>query len=292
MPNNIAVADKSNNLTKSTRKALTDVAKIYGFEYVEPGLRFATPEELSTFHDLPVLPDLENLVLCPMGDAGMGVFAKADIKKRSILCTYAGEYSPNAFSHFGSIEEFRDKIEYTFLIELDDKFYGLANARKKGDVGRFFQHLPTQEELDANYTFTNHVDRNRVATANVGFALGVYNKKLVLCLYALEDIAAGSVLGYSYDQLYWTSHPKNPLLFTHNGTPIPAKLNQVFISFYIADKRFVKESQVNDIRLSLDAIKMFLATNQLYLNISPGPGSKGFYFIRAELEKNIRKKAV
>jgi len=96
------------------------------------------------------------------------------------------------------------------------------SAKERGNMGRFFSHLPTRFQL-LQYEFDSSVNVNEVATANLYVGdLGNKNNYPVLCANA--DIKPGEVMGFSYGYDYWSACNVEPKLFTMSGEIIDEKL--------------------------------------------------------------------
>lgn len=162
---------------------------------------------------------------------GWGIMACEPIKKGSFLAMYAGELllvevnNPN-------------QPDASYLLKLNESENGRwllqVDAKNKGNLGRFYQHLPELVENDPNtsdivfedYQFASENIRATVATANIRIHAGLYDRQYLPVIKTTRDIQKGEIIGYDYGH-YWRSQKMHPVLFHKNGNIVDSQHYQL-----------------------------------------------------------------
>lgn len=171
----------------------------------------------------------QDLVICKLNETiGHGVFLAPDAKpinKNEIVAFYTGTYK--------NFAEREDVAEYAFDIpnhiifankinRMEANFpSGFIDAKMYGNISRFFQDLPTAEEIQELYKIPTEEISN-IATANIRGLLTYYHNIPVIYLLTTRDIQPGEQLGFSYGKGYWARAELikdiKRCLFYKNGT--------------------------------------------------------------------------
>lgn len=163
-----------------------------------------------------------------------------------------------------------DKGQWVSIYAGEKKYYpgddycltGIS-AKKRGNMGRFFSHLPTNFDLLA-YEIDESVNRDEIATANL-FVKYLDEKKEIPALVSLSKINGGEVMGFSYGKNYWSARNIEPKLLTKSGTVLSDNLyttkNPMRLKLYEAAEclvmMLIEMSEKNEIQYDLMQCKSF-----------------------------------
>lgn len=195
---------------------------------------------------------LEDIAITFMGEkVGYGLVARKDIEPGTIIGVYSGVQEKE--------EGYKSGDDY--LHRLDNDI--CVNARIKGGIIRFMQHLPDELEDDelANIEFKSPSIKASIAKSNIirksGFLFGCPMTVFV----AERLIKAGEQLGYSYEEDYWRIKRVFPEYFLNDLTILDhsqykrkkAKLNFDHPIKKGKNIEIVVDSNVNDIDLTINS---------------------------------------
>lgn len=138
-------------------------------------------------------------------DLGYGLFldpaAKA-IEANEIVAIYTGCYKN--FADRREHEDYAFDLPQHFIFSANNQLNsGFIDAKHYGNISRFIQDLPTQEELKELYKLPAK-KKVRTATANIKGVLTYYQNVPLIYLIATRKIQPGEQLGFSYGKGYWT----------------------------------------------------------------------------------------
>lgn len=196
---------------------------------------------------------LDCLVICNMGpEVDCGLFAGADIPRGTVLFLYAGPIETAA-----NLSKQNLDYCYAWANLTGQEFKKAINARQKGGLARYMQHLPIdperikaaikqefqkqygshieQKQIDAlleqhmppitdhelqNIKFKNKETRSKIATSNVKVAQTIINGVPAVVCWAEYDIKKREQIGFSYGN-YWLDKKCEPRYFYLDATLIP-----------------------------------------------------------------------
>jgi hypothetical protein len=184
-----------------------------------------------------ILDNQKKLVLVP-GNAGYGAFVKGTIKKGEPLGFYTGFYD------LMTEESEHAQSEYNHSLHADlvkSQCSTGINAKKYGNILRFFQHLPGSDSSDMLhlYHFNSKDERQKIATCNISKELYIYQGKPFLNFIAARDLT-DEIVGFDYQLEYWQAQDITPLLFYKNGAVVPSArytLNQITFIYTALDPK-------------------------------------------------------
>ena len=215
----------------------------------------------------------QDLIVAKMSDnVGCGVFLnpKADvIEVDEIIAIYAGFYK--------SFDDRKEHEDYAFdlpqhpIFSLKNQLNsGFVDAKHVGNISRFIQDLPTQEELKDLYQLPAK-KLSCIATANIKGVLTYYKNFPVIYLIATRKIQPSEQLGFSYGKGYWARAEllKNikRFLFDNNGQLIKPDKYINYINFvkdnhyYCVSKTKLKQSIKNNNPLNFSSNVNGIAKN-------------------------------
>ncbi len=146
------------------------------------------------------------LVVCFINDlVGKGVFlAKKSqpISANEIVSLYTGVYEGRS-DEKSSLVYGLDLPEHPVFSDALNllPIKGVINAEKFGNISRYFNDMPTQEELTEWYNVRPEVIKE-IATANLQLLTTYYNYCPVAYFSATDNITEGQ-LGFSFGPTYW-----------------------------------------------------------------------------------------
>ncbi len=140
---------------------------------------------------------------------GHGVCATRDIKKDEDVSVYCSEYGH---------EKSKQLAGYSFE-KLDNPLNLFIDARAYGNLTRFINHAPNEDEFDINSLPEDAHDI--LLTANLKPEIFNYCGISFVIFRALRDIKAGETLFFDYSGKYWEDF--HPTLFTKKHTFIDIK---------------------------------------------------------------------
>jgi|GEM_PF-5730276 len=169
------------------------------------------------------------LLIVNMEKFGYGLFAKTNIKKGTLVCTYAGKLILSDSNFEERVDQcytvgvrtssvltaiFQANTENTNLeITLDrsQHFPAFIDGSEYGNWGSFLQHLPSPDSA---------AGKTAAATANL-ITIGA-DYRYYPCYYfqAARDIEANEILGFDYGENYWKNQNKSPVFFDKYGRVI------------------------------------------------------------------------
>lgn len=172
-----------------------------------------------------------NLGLVNMGpSSGCGVCAIRGFKIGDTAILYTGELLPsneitkeNSFYRIQTAERmFLTETELDLLTDAEvykqmDKKMGITDAERYGNISRFLQHLPTQEEL-SEMKIPQELQAE-IAIANLNPCRIKYRGSWGTSLKVVREIKPGDLVGYSYGYDYWCNLQKPLILFNKKGEP-------------------------------------------------------------------------
>lgn len=157
---------------------------------------------------------LTDLIICELDKkVGKGVFlAKnaAVIKEGTLLGIYAGELKnikPKDPSYTLSLRGLAECTQHLYI-----------DSKKIGNIFRFVQDLPKNEELDNSEVPLPLL--KHIVTENIKVLGGWYQNYPVCAFVALKDILPGEQLGFSYGSSYWQAYKKKRCVFNQAGEVI------------------------------------------------------------------------
>lgn len=169
----------------------------------------------------------ERMAICKINDkVGYGVFATDEIPKGAFVGIYTG-----AISNKTQKEIEQATAPYAFAVKpKEEKGLGVSlDAIEYGNITRFFQHLPLEEEredrldqLITDFEFKKPEQAREVATANLQQCMVTYYGIPVNVFQTIRAIHKNEQLGFSYGLEYWISCANCPSLFNKKGDVIPA----------------------------------------------------------------------
>jgi len=172
------------------------------------------------------------LVLTKMGKYGHGVFSCADIPANTYIASYSGQVM--------LLDNINESGTYCMRVEGNS----IINSRNIGNIGRFFQHLPSaSNEADVlaidEYTFKSPHIQKEIATANIKIQGFNYKNHLFVLTLTTCPIAKGDIIGFDYGSKYWQRIAITPVLFFKNGQVLEQssyKINHMLIEIKYLDK--------------------------------------------------------
>lgn len=147
---------------------------------------------------------------------GHGVCAREKIQPNQFLTIYTGETKEttnekNLTHHFGT-----ELCQRAFWSSSEVYTNGIIDAKRMGNIARFFQHAPLIEELkEANLP---GVDINDVCTTNTISFPAIYKGRQVVCIISNAEIKPKENIFIYYGQEYWKN--KTFTLFNKKGEAI------------------------------------------------------------------------
>ena len=231
----------------------------------------------------------KDFVVCDLGITGSGVFylpekkIKTSIKNGSMICLYTGKY----IAH----EDITLRDEYTLevtnhpVFEKKEKMQvnkGAVDATEYGNISRFFQDLPTVEELQNYYIIPKEI-LEKITTANIELEVQTYKSYPTAYFKALKELKPGDMIGFAYGRGsldWWCHHDDKKRCFFDNTT------GDIIDKKSYATKYFILTYEKNaQIGLPLDSIERTIYGQQpLFLETAHG---KKFSFSLDELRPII-----
>ena len=176
----------------------------------------------------------ENLVVCQMGEVGLGVFASKEIPKFTVVCIYSGTI---ADSSAVKVDDEAMAIRSSSMVISTNSYRG---------IGSLMQHLPprkTSNNFEEHWQFYKNSGtisyedlrlndelysinfdeaiENQVQVRNLEKCVLNMNGIPVIAFLTLRDIKKGEQLGIDYNYRYWEARGKTPELFDINGNILP-----------------------------------------------------------------------
>lgn len=148
-----------------------------------------------------LLNPIDSFIICEIHpEVGKGVFLAIDAKtiaKNTIIGIYSGEYLVKKPNHL---------IDNTYMMSLSGIAKKMSfknapgiNAKEYGNITRFFQDLPAEEEL----TSIPAKFLPAIATENLNALGAIYRGVPLLYFVTTRDIEPGEQIGFSYRGNYW-----------------------------------------------------------------------------------------
>jgi hypothetical protein len=190
---------------------------------------------------------LDSLVLVQLSDStGFGVFTLELIPKGTIITQYTGNV-------YKSAEDFDSSNDDYFVPSFIPFLHWMRNrpelcyisAKKKGNLARFFQHLPKENSIKE--LFSSYIEKNIDAVRDILkspaltpkdlesiqlplayenldliYAFDTASNTPVILLVTTTDIPAKTQLGFSYGNEYWLSKNTSPMYFSPKGRVLSA----------------------------------------------------------------------
>lgn len=165
---------------------------------------------VSNLTDYVTKPRQDLMVVKINERVGCGAFLdpKANpIQENEIVTVYTGIYK--------NFEQRNECEDYAFDLPQHPIFYsqnhaekdgfnaGFIDAKNYGNISRFIQDLPTEDEIKELYKLRTR-KLNTIATANIKGLLSYCNNVPVVYLVATREIQPGEQLGFSYGRGYWS----------------------------------------------------------------------------------------
>lgn len=171
------------------------------------------------------IPD--SLVICDMGETGMGVFTQEFIQEGTIVFAYAGlaisdHYDDPYSLYLIDYDEYKilDKLLKT---EVDKRptLNPLCTSKNIGGIAGFTQSLTHVDRLQDNRGI---IVTQNLAPCTVNLKYGTVQEIRICYFRALRDILPDEQIGMDYGEYYFSSRGIKPLLFTHEGHAMPEEM--------------------------------------------------------------------
>lgn len=234
------------------------------------------PTKPATFQRIvqQIKENSSKLVLTKMGKYGYGVFSCTDIPANTYIANSTG-----MITLFDKVNP--DEESGTYLIQIGKNI--VINARKAGNIARFFQHLPSASDTTNNnicidtYKFSQTPMVPGVATANIDFKQFFYKNQIFQFVITNCPISKGDIIGWDYGLGYWSALKMAPILFFKNGQAIDQSIYKInkaaitvqymnkFADCYISLEELEEQPEkLKDIKLSVNEELMLVISEQAF----------------------------
>jgi hypothetical protein len=261
--------------------SISEFSRLKNFEWTENILADPTvlPPLLDCIGYFPdIVTPIENLYVKEISpDCGAGVFARVPLKKGTYLGFYTGIVE---LSRGDKDQSYYMQTNYMQTkLQRDYDYKHVINACNFGNITRFIQDLPEQEELDRYYHFTTKssepgMSKTQIAIANVQSSAQLIEiskfppqSLQVVIFETTRDIQANEMLGFSYSFIgAWSKIPSKRLFFNTIGEILPR--NTYFQKHVISSVSRIKgtgeeDSQTMMVTAELSDVVNILRTKQV-----------------------------
>lgn len=179
----------------------------------------------------------DDLVVCKMGNVGLGIFSESNIPKDTVILIYGGEVTKGvtttnskdeALQFHGSAFIFatnKSRSLASLLQHLPEKSH-FSNIKEFQSILEMSGQNLSESELKQNselYSteFFSADTKENVMTENLRLEYVNYNGIPLIAIVTNEDIKPGDQLGFNYGYEYWLSRKIIPEFFDKLGAIIP-----------------------------------------------------------------------